>query len=105
MSNPVSNTTVMPQAVGSQKALLMPQEAAERLIPKFKRMARNLRPHDPLIRQDLVQEMCLGCLTIRVPMSANSFCAHALRRALNFLDKEAQLANVRRSYTDMVRKK
>ena len=105
MTDAKTDTEVAAPPAVTRKMLLMPHEAAERLLPKFKKTARHLRPNDPLMRQDLVQEMCLACLTIRIPMSLSSFCAHAVRRALNYLEKEEQIQGLKRSYKEMLQKK
>jgi hypothetical protein len=87
-----------------KKTLLMPEEAAQRLIPKFKRMARNLRPRDPHLRADLIQEMCLACLSIHIPMTLTTYCSHALRRALDYLEKEERSRRLHQDYKELCRR-
>jgi hypothetical protein len=71
--------------------LLTSQEAVESLANTFKRMARKLWPsNERSVQEDLVQEMNLACLSVRVPMKAKTFISVAFCRAVDYLDREAR---------------
>ncbi len=72
-----------------QAKLLTSTEAVELLASKFKRIARRLWPsNERRIKEDLVQEMNLACLKVSVPMTAKTFTAVAISRAIDYLDRE-----------------
>jgi len=87
MTSTMNNPMVHKQA--SQNAIMTPREAAEKLIPEFKKIAKHIwKTNTRGIGQDLIQEMAMSCLCQTGPAPANHFLADARQAALMFLRRE-----------------
>ena len=80
---------------------LEPRVAAETLLGAFRSQAENLRPFDPAMQDDLVQEMALAVLLETKSATQNFFLTLALWRARDFLRGEMREEEAKRHATTL----
>src|SRR5262245_41600054 len=84
-----TTATEKPKEFTGAHTVMTPREAAEKLIPEFKKIAKHLwRTNTRGIGQDLIQEMAFSCLCKTEPAPADHFLADARDAAIDFLRRE-----------------